>query len=76
MDTETKKIASKIIRDLGGATQVSRLFAQNYGVRINRSTIQKWSANGVPARWVPMVSKLSGIPVQEIRPEIYRNCFE
>jgi len=48
--------AIEIIDKLGGATKVASLIRQT-GNDMDRVTVQKWKTNGIPWRWLPMVTK-------------------
>lgn len=59
---EEIQAAVDAVTAMGGATQATRLLCEASGEVVARVTVQKWKTNGVPFAWVPLVSRLSGIP--------------
>jgi len=56
-----------LIRRVGGVTALAELL----GVA-NHTTISKWRARGrIPAERVPEISRLTGIPRHELRPDLW-----
>lgn len=47
-----------------------RRLADKLGLK-GSSTISKWENGQVPAEQVPMVSRLTGIPRERLRPDLY-----
>lgn len=50
--------ASRAIKTLGGGTKLSRAIRAETGVEVDRNAIYEWKKNGIPRRWVPVVTKL------------------
>jgi transcriptional regulator with XRE-family HTH domain len=44
-------------------------FASRFGV--HKSTALRWEENGVPAERVIAISRVTGIPARELRPDLY-----
>ena len=41
------------------------------GVGVTRFAVQQWKQHGIPAARVPAVSRLTGIPLHELRPDLF-----
>jgi hypothetical protein len=70
------RMATQVVAKLGGATQAAEIITQEMarmGIEgeMKRCTVQKWINNGIPAKWVPIIAKLSGLPGYKLRPEIH-----
>lgn len=57
--------ASRAIAAAGGAPALARK------VGVNRWAVQQWKASGIPAARVPLVSRITGIPMEELRPDLF-----
>jgi len=49
----------------GGGSRLARL------VGVTKGAVQQWKSEGIPAARVPLVSALTGIPMQELRPDLF-----
>lgn len=63
---EEIQAAAEAITAMGGATQATRLLREATSENIARVTVQKWKTNGIPFAWVPLVSRLSGVPRERL----------
>lgn len=61
----TDNAITKAVRKAGGQTHVARQFG------LTRQAVESWFANGVPAKHVLKLARLSGVPAWELAPEIY-----
>lgn len=53
------------IERAGGAAALGR------AVGLTRFAVQMWKAHGVPANRAPAVSRITGIPLHELRPDLF-----
>ena len=59
------EIAAQAIGAAGGGA----LLARSLGVK--RASVQQWKASGIPAARVPAVSRITGIPMHQLRPDLF-----
>lgn len=57
--------ATQIIKAAGGDAALAK------ALDVDRSTVSKWRANGIPANRVPRVAELTGIPRHVICPGLW-----
>lgn len=61
--------AIAVIDQLDGATRVAELITKETKVPMQRETVQKWKNNGVPLKSAPLVARLAGLEVKQVRPD-------
>lgn len=59
------EIVQRAVAKAGGVQQ----FAAKVGLR-NHETIYSWQKH-IPAQWVRQVHEVTGIPLEELRPDLY-----
>ncbi len=68
------QLAIQVINRLGGASKTADTV--NKYIKLNnlklsylsRVTVQKWKNNGVPAKWNPVIQKITGLKGSQINP--------
>lgn len=63
---QTTYTARQSIGFAGGRHEVARVFGVTY------QAVYQWEVKGIPAARVPVLSMLSGISAEQIRPDLYR----
>lgn len=69
----TNAPAKQAIQLAGGSVQLAKTLADVTGRTITDSAIRRWTYHGVPAHWVPAVSRITGMPPATLRPDIWQN---
>lgn len=59
------KRAASAIAAAGGAAALGRT------LNLRRSTVHDWKTTGIPAARVPAVSRVTGIPLHDLRPDLF-----
>lgn len=54
---------SKAVKAAGGLSALSR------GLDLDRHSIRRW--NTIPAKWIIPIEHLTGVPREELRPDIF-----
>ncbi len=57
--------ARKAVEAAGGGAALARLCG------VTRYAVQQWKGAGVPAGKLPLVSRITGIPMEELRPDLF-----
>ena len=62
------RIVARVIREAGGVTALARAMTAR-GHRIGKMAVSLWRA--IPRKRARVVAKITGIPVAELRPDLY-----
>lgn len=63
-----QEAARRAIKAGGGPRDLADRLANELGIVIKSETVRKWRDRGVPARYVPKVAELTGVPVGDLGP--------
>jgi len=58
-------IARRAVDAGGGSTKLGR------SLGLPKTTVQSWTGSRIPAEWMVRVSAVTGIPAQELRPDLW-----
>lgn len=58
-------IARRAVDAGGGSAKLGRTLG------LSKTTVQSWTGSRVPAEWMPRVSAVTGIPMHELRPDLF-----
>ena len=62
---ELAQIAQKAIEAFGGGAKLAAV------VGIRKEAIQGWKRSGIPPTRAQSISQITGIPLHELRPDVY-----
>lgn len=65
-----QRIAVASIKQLGGATKTARALTRMTGREVSADSVRQWHRKGVPAHLVLFVERLTGRPVETLRPDM------
>ena len=74
MKTKYTEQALRAIKAAGGRAELARKLSEEIrGLSESKALwrVNKWAAQGVPHKHVIRLSRLSGVPAEEIRPDMY-----
>lgn len=54
------------IKAAGGGATLARL------IGVTRFAVNQWKQNGIPSDRLPAVSRITNIPMEELRPDLFR----
>lgn len=63
--TMLAQAAQAAVEKAGGGAALAR------AIGVTRFAVQQWKDAGIPAARVPAVSRLTGIPLHELRPDLF-----
>lgn len=57
--------AERAIATAGGSAALAKL------IGVNRWAVHQWKRSGIPANRLPAVARITGIPMSELRPDLW-----
>ena len=58
-------IAANAVDAAGGSAKLGRALG------LRKTTVQSWKSSRIPAEWMPRISVLTGIPMRDLRPDLF-----
>lgn len=70
------KALLKAVDIAGGQTRLAEKISKACGVKLKQSHIHTWinrNKKGIPAQYCPAAEKITGVPKELLRPDVYQS---